>query len=571
MNFIQAKKHREELHLENVSLLEYIRLHNSLGAASEALDFSIISRFSNNVLEKIFAVDFFSFGINLSFGSESFENLEVQVEALRRISSRSYVLLVLSDQDLCQDDSASLADIQSRIDALFILAQEITNLNFLVTPVLATGIQRNPEFWGEVNSYIKKMAELAPTVNYLDGLNFKWKNANSVVDRDSPLIQNQPLTLSGMRALSMSVLTEISRQVIPGAKLILLDADNTLWNGILGELGVDGVTKQFETPNYGFTSLQHQLIRMHSAGILLAILSKNNQKDIEEVLNSDSQMPLKFEHFSYLSANWEDKWSNAKKIAVEMNLGLNSFVFLDDNPVERQLMRELIPEIFTPEPSSDGTFIELLEKLIPLSARKTTMEDLHRANYYQQANHVHDEAKRFSDHISFLVSLDMEAKVTRNNNLDKDRAIQLIQKTNQFNMTGLRLDTFQLESYLCSSNFLFFQVSLKDKFGHNGNVLLACFELKDNGHSEIAIYNMSCRTIGRNLEFEFLNWAASKLVSEYKVMTLSVNVNVTTRNEPFVGFFSSAGFEEIGNNQYVIDLTQRNLNSPSQTIKISEE
>jgi FkbH-like protein len=571
VNSQQAKKHREELHLEEVSLFEYLQLNKSLEISSGAINFAIVSRFSNDILEKVLAVDFASHEMPTLFSSESFENLEVQIVNLRNSSSRLQVLVILSDQDLCNSSSVPLPDIQLRIKELSVLFQNSPNLNFIITPVLVTGPVKNSAFWEEVNSFIEDHLALSPQVTYLKSLESRWKNPGAVVEYGSYLTQTQPLTISGMRALSLLTLIEVSKQTTPGAKLILLDADNTLWAGVLGELGTLGVTEQFLDSDCRFTSLHQQLIKLHLEGVLLAILSKNNFQDIADLFRSDSKMPLKFDHFSHISANWEDKWINAHKIAKDLNLGLSSFVFLDDNPVERQLMRERAPEIFTPEPSLDGTFIGLIETLIPITARRRSVEDVNRATYYRQSLEVQDEEKKFTDRISFLSSLNMKAKVTSNSNLDKDRALQLIQKTNQFNMTGLRLDSFQLETLLSSLKFLFFQVSLSDKFGENGNVLLACFELKENGHSDIVLFNMSCRTIGRNLEYEFLHWATKKLISSFGVKTLGVKVNRTSRNETFVGFFSSAGFEELGDDFYTINLTNTKISAASQTIKISEE
>ncbi|MEI6044647.1 MAG: HAD-IIIC family phosphatase [Chloroflexota bacterium] len=229
-------------------------------------------------------------------------------------------------------------------------------------------------------------------------------------------------------------------------KCLVLDLDNTLWGGIVGEDGFAGLQLGSEAPGNAYNSFQQTLLQFSQRGILLAIASKNNEADAMEVLEKHPEMILRPSHFAAKRINWQDKPTNLREIAQELNIGVDSLVFIDDNPVERALMRQMLPQVLTVEmPSDPALYRRTLLELLDLDVLALTPEDLARQRLYQeQVARQQFETQHSTDLEAFLSDLQMTLQIAPANDLTLPRLAQLINKTNQFNLTTRRYTEAQV-------------------------------------------------------------------------------------------------------------------------------
>jgi FkbH-like protein len=282
-------------------------------------------------------------------------------------------------------------------------------------------------------------------------------------------------------------------------KLLVLDADNTLWGGVVGEDGKEGINiDQFNYPGVIYWKFQEQLIKIKESGVVLALVSKNNENDVVEAFES-LDMPLRLDDFTIRKINWSDKGSNINEIAEALNLGLESFVFIDDNIFEIEQVKHSYPEVscylFPSLVPDEG--LKLLNKISGLSAWAITKEDLDKTKMYAEEAQrllVKSNAKNLSDYLESL-SLKIEYGVNRLSQLT--RVTQLINKTNQFNLTTRRYTEPEVETMMNKNIVYDFRVS--DRFGEMGIVGVGIVK-----ESKIDLLLMSCRALGREVESTML-------------------------------------------------------------------
>jgi FkbH-like protein len=330
-------------------------------------------------------------------------------------------------------------------------------------------------------------------------------------------------------------------------KCIVLDLDNILWGGEVGEVGPDRIHLGPEYPGSAFVEFQKSLLELHSRGILLALNSKNNESFALEVIRSHPSMLLRPEHFASIKINWDNKHKNIELIAKELNLGPESFVFIDDNPAERELMRCLQPAVFTPDwPPDPVLYRKALESLWDFESIQVTDEDLQRNKMYELQRH--NEALRLSKRTleDYLFSLEMKIEVGEAQEKDLPRIHQLIQKTNQFNLTTKRYTIAEVEAFHCNKNAMLAVLKTEDRFGQNGLVGVALvikepILLEETWRIDSLL--ISCRVLGRTIEtgflkqliLEFEKRGAKKLIGEYIT---------TSKNKPAQDFYLRMGFKE---------------------------
>jgi FkbH-like protein len=288
-------------------------------------------------------------------------------------------------------------------------------------------------------------------------------------------------------------------------KCLVLDCDNTLWGGIIGEDGFDGIQIGPESPGREYVDLQQAILELYEQGIILAINSKNNYQDVIKVLREHPHMILREKHMASIQVNWNDKPSNMRYIAKELNIGLDSFVFLDDNPAERAMMREMLPEIHTIElPENPGLFARALRETNEFAKATITEEDRKRGALYV-TERLRTQAQKESLNLdSFLQSLEMVVTIRQAKPADIKRAAQLTQRTNQFNLTTIRYSEADIAAMLEKPNYRIYVLKLKDKFGDMGTVGIAIV-VSEKDNLRIDSFLMSCRIIGRQVEDALVN------------------------------------------------------------------
>ncbi|MBZ5695456.1 MAG: HAD-IIIC family phosphatase [Acidobacteriia bacterium] len=294
-------------------------------------------------------------------------------------------------------------------------------------------------------------------------------------------------------------------------KCLVLDLDNTLWGGVLGDDGVTGlVLGQGSAAGEAYLGVQRYARQLKERGIILAVCSKNDPVAAEEAFSSHPEMILKRSDIAAFMANWDDKAQNLEAIAGQLNIGLDSLVFLDDNPVERARVREALPVVAVPElPDDVSGYVRRLADAGYFEAISFTMEDQQRASQYSQ--NVERESMRGSAQSvdEFLQGLQMFVQYGPFAAVDLPRVTQLINKTNQFTPTTRRYSAEQIANYLSTAGTINLQFRLRDRFGDNG-LVSAMLMLPVEGAAgciEIDTWVMSCRVFGRQLEYEAMNIA----------------------------------------------------------------
>jgi FkbH-like protein len=286
-------------------------------------------------------------------------------------------------------------------------------------------------------------------------------------------------------------------------KVLVLDLDNTIWGGVVGEDGVHGLKLGAHSPEgEAHAALQRYALELKQRGVVLAVCSKNNEADAKEPFEKHPEMVLQLSDISVFLANWNDKATNLREISRTLGLGLDSFVFLDDNPTERAWVRSQLPEVAVPEIGGDPShFLRLLERYHFFDVLALTEEDRQRAADYA-ANAQRATLLETSENLEdFLSSLDMSATVGQFDDPNLPRITQLVNKTNQFNLTTRRYTEEQLRALAQHPEYCTRWIRLRDRFGDNGliGVLLAHEDPTRDG-LEIDLWLMSCRVLGRRIE-----------------------------------------------------------------------
>jgi FkbH-like protein len=288
-------------------------------------------------------------------------------------------------------------------------------------------------------------------------------------------------------------------------KCIVLDLDNTLWGGVIGEDGLLGIQLGNNYPGNVFKDFQKTLLGLRDQGILLAIASKNNIKDVVEVFEKNTDCVLKMNDFSAIQVHWDDKAKSIERISQELNIGLDSIVFFDDNPVERLWIQEQLPDVkIIDVPDSPIGYIGSLIDSSYFDSLHTTKEDKDRhAQYKQQVKRskLYKNSKTIDD---FLKNLKMKVNIGHMSNVTINRLEQLINKTNQFNLTSKRYDSIDLED-IVSNDGMVLWVSVKDCYGDNGIVGVAIIKDVLSKKWVLDSFLLSCRIIGRKIETVFLS------------------------------------------------------------------
>ena len=351
-------------------------------------------------------------------------------------------------------------------------------------------------------------------------------------------------------------------------KAIIFDCDNTLWKGILGEDGFGGIDMSAHSK---FGSIYHQVqqiaVWLSKHGVLIGLCSKNNAEDVAEVIEKHPDMVLRNENIVISEINWNDKASNLQVIAEELNIGLDSLIFIDDSDFEINLIREQLSQVVcmqVPEAIYDypAQLAEIINAYFYFSDSKA---DLDKTNQYKQQAQRNQSKRQFGDIESYLKSLEMEITFHVDDASEIERVAQLTQKTNQLNLCTHRYTDAQIEVIKGSTTQSYISLSVKDKFGDSGLTGVAIVSYA-GGHGEINDFLMSCRVMGRNIEFAFMDYIMDFLKNK-GCDTVSAQYLPTMKNKPVADFYDKAGISMIEESEeakkYAInssDYKRKNIN-----------
>ena len=326
--------------------------------------------------------------------------------------------------------------------------------------------------------------------------------------------------------LAAVAMRHIHRRLAPARKVVVVDADNTLWRGVVGELGAAGV--DFDA---GHRALHQTLGRLAATGVLTAICSKNEEDDVWEVFETRSDFDLRREQFVGAAINWQPKSQNLRSLAARLNLGLDSFIFIDDNPVECAEVRAHCPEVLTLEwPQDPADAIRLLEHTWELDSADATAEDLRRTEMYReelQRQTLREGTLTLRD---FLDSLDLVIDIAPLVPEDLRRASQLTLRTNQFNFTTRRRDEAEVQALVSSEKHELRTVRVRDRFGDYGLVGFMIAELRGN-ELEVDTFLLSCRVLGRGVEHRMAS-ELGRIAQARGAALVRMRVDFTKKNTP---------------------------------------
>jgi FkbH-like protein len=330
-------------------------------------------------------------------------------------------------------------------------------------------------------------------------------------------------------------------------KVLVLDLDNTLWGGILGDDGKDKLNLS-GPDKYGdaFQHFQQQIKKLKDNGILLCCSSKNTENIAIDAINTLPTMILKESDFINLKINWQDKSTNILQMAKELNLGLDSFVFIDDNEFERELVRKQLPEVFVPDwPKSPLHYVEALNKLTVFDKKIISKEDNEKTLMYKTEQQRIKEKEILSEE-DWLKSLNLKISIKKINESTMGRAVQLINKTNQMNLSTRRLSETEYKNELLTNDG--FICEAEDKFGNYG--IISTFTIIENNEKVCIIdFVLSCRVMGRKIENAIIYFLEKKYNKQLLLKFIPTN-----KNQPFYEFLCSSSLKQ-NNNEFLSDLT----------------
>jgi FkbH-like protein len=329
-------------------------------------------------------------------------------------------------------------------------------------------------------------------------------------------------------------------------KVLILDLDNTVWGGVIGDDGLEGIQiAQGDARGEAHLAVQRLALDLRQRGIVLAVCSKNTDEVARKPFQDHPEMLLKLDHIAVFQANWSDKATNIQAIAEELSLGLDAMVFLDDNPAERGLVRKLLPQVAVPElPDEPAYYVRTLAAGGYFESVAFASEDLSRAGFYQDNAKRANLQKQVGGVDAYLASLDMTITFQPFDATGRARIVQLINKSNQYNLTTRRYTDPEVAEAEGDPTVFTLQVRLADLFGDNGMISVVICRAVETGVWEIDTWLMSCRVLGRKVEHmvlrEILEHARgagiSKLIGIYRP---------TERNKLVVDHYAKLGFMRV--------------------------
>jgi FkbH-like protein len=325
-------------------------------------------------------------------------------------------------------------------------------------------------------------------------------------------------------------------------KCLILDLDNTIWGGIIGDDGIEGIQLGELGIGKAFTEFQLWAKQLKNRGIILAVCSKNTEEIAKEPFMSHPEMILRLDDIALFVANWENKVDNIRHIQSVLNIGFDSMVFLDDNPFEREMVKREIPELTIPDmPEDPSEYLSYLRSLNLFETSSYTEEDEKRTNQYQDEAQRSLLQKTFTSEKEFLENLEMASEVSAFNGFTIPRVAQLTQRSNQFNLRTIRYTEEDIQKILESAEFYTFSITLEDKFGDHGLIGVVILKQESKDVLFIDTWIMSCRVLKRGVENFTLNTLVS-FAKEKGFKMLEGEYIPTRKNIIVENHFADLGF-----------------------------
>lgn len=507
------------------------------------------------------------------------QDVMMTASGLYSFTPQAVVILLYANAYHWNDYEEGITRIDEWCATFKALAENLPSIPLFVSSI---DIQLHVQYGAEVNIaqhledyYIKKVEELHRSGIPIYVLPVK----DSIVDMGRKNFYSSKMWYVGSMPYSIKGLTEITGLILRyigtvkgmHKKCLAVDLDNTLWGGVIGEDGVDGIVLSNHKEGARYYDAQRILKKMKNQGVMLAILSKNNLEDVEPVF-AHPDMVLQHEDFVAEVIDWEPKSVNIRQLAANLNIGLDAFVFLDDNPAERERMKAECPEVEVIDfPKNSALLPDALEKAYNefFLALEVTGEDMKKTEMYRAEKlRKADQAMAVSLD-DFLKKLEMEMDIHLMREEEEHRVVQLVNKTNQFNVTTKRYSEEEILALNQEGDIV--TVHMSDKYGDQGLVAVLILKYADN-EATIDTFLMSCRVMGRNAENEIVAQLAG-LLEKKGVTAVHASYIRTKKNSPVESLYDGLGFTKIAGNddqkQYLIEV--KNLPTSTNVFKSVQE
>jgi FkbH-like protein len=430
------------------------------------------------------------------------------------------------------------------LDAILKLAVE-NNLNILCSNIFSNGWDQYPMFesygshLGYIDQYYDTFTALKKTTNFsfldVHSIIFKYGSENLYNFRLGHLYQ-MPYTKLFLTKFSEKLLSACKQWKGSEKKVIVLDCDNTLWRGIVGEDGIDGILCDLNSQGIVYYHFQQFLKLKKEQGFILAICSKNNESDVLQAFN-EKRMPLNWNDFSIRKVNWNHKNDNIHEISRELNLGLDSFIFIDDSDFELQRIKDIYPEIRTIKMTNSYDNLSDIVNDNIFQKKFITDEDKRKAEQYFQESMRLDLLSSSISFDEYVTSLEIKIDIREDYLDDVVRASQLTEKTNQFNFNKVYYTPDYLREEIKNKRMKMFTLRVVDKFGDYGLTGVILLDYK-NTHPEIENFIMSCRILGRKIENLFYGHVLRKIKEFTGLEEIKIRFTETKKNIPAMKFYN---------------------------------
>lgn len=536
--------------------LDYLKLANQADLKGEPFVINMMTNFTDGILQQMLKGVLVEEGVSAEIEGVPYGQYHLHLKDRKSLlyARRADMTFVLFDTNFhrrsaLMDDPAHMQEVlEDIVQYCRDSAAPVIVSTFLIPYRGAYGnlFHESPEYRRveEANNYLKQQAGEVANLSVWD-INALIHHLGEAHVRDLRGLYafDIPFTNDFFLAVAREWASWVRAKLGRTKKCLVLDLDNTLWGGIVGEVGPEGIALGPDHPGLAFQNFQHAIRELYERGVILAINSKNNPEDVAEVFEKNPHMILGEKHFAASRINWNDKASNIAEIAEELNIGLDSMVFLDDDAVNRGLVRSMHPNVLVPDfPTEPEDYVAHLFSLDAFNQFSLTEEDKEKGRMYAEERGRKVVRASTQSLEEYIATLGIVITVKKNDINSIQRLAQLTQKTNQFNLTTKRYGEKEIEQMM-KDGALIFSAEVSDRFGDYGNTIL-CIVKQDSIHeAELDTFLMSCRVMGRGVEYAFLQHVA-EVLRDRGVERMWATFVPTAKNKPAADFLPSAGFAE---------------------------
>ena len=521
---------------------------------------ALISSFTADLIAPIISSQLNAFEIDPEWYIASFNQVASEVRSAKsssKLFNPDIILLLFTPQDFTQNKTITL-ELITLYSNNFPQATILVSNGYLLKAPQLSFYKTNSSASAynqlcQTNLEMVKTVEKLRNIRILDFWNLTAEYGRRLLaDHRLNYLAKIPFSREGMEAVSTLIVRAITVLLGKRKKCLILDLDNVLWGGILAEDGINHLKLDVDGEGKAFFDFQHDILELYESGVILAVCSKNDELVAKKAISALPHMLLREDKFAAIRINWFDKSQNIRSIAEELNLGLDSMVFLDDTEFERSAIKNLIPEITVPTlPADFSMYSTFLANLPYFDTVSLSEEDAKRGEFYSQERKRNEMKQKATTYTDFLTSLNINISVKVADSWSVPRIAQLTQKTNQFNLSQIRYSEVDVSIMIKKKNIKVLYLFSKDDLGEAGIVGVAIIKLSK---TEVFLdtFLMSCRVLGRGIEEAFMCEVA-RIAKKTDAGKIKTRYNPTDKNLMVKNFLEMFGFVE-NTGFYLFDL-----------------